>query len=79
MICKKICENLGGSIEVESEDGKGTMFSCYIGLEYEEQNEEDYNTLESAGFNSIKIRDFEFTKSPFDLYHKRKPRLAAPR
>jgi signal transduction histidine kinase len=42
MICKKICENLGGSIEVESEDGKGTIFSCFVELEFEEINEENY-------------------------------------
>ena len=60
MICKKICENLGGSIEVESEENKGTIFSCYLALEFEEPCDEDYNTLESGGYASIKIRDFEY-------------------
>ena len=44
MICKKISENLGGTIEVESEEGKGTKFSCYISIPYEEVMETDYIT-----------------------------------
>jgi signal transduction histidine kinase len=31
-ICKRICEYLGGSITVESEEGKGTTFKVILKL-----------------------------------------------
>ncbi|MDP4146543.1 MAG: histidine kinase N-terminal 7TM domain-containing protein [Bacillota bacterium] len=46
-IVKKLLELMGGSIEVKSEAGKGSTFSCYIPLQIIKKTKDDSNHLET--------------------------------
>ncbi|WP_310602675.1 hybrid sensor histidine kinase/response regulator [Anaerosporobacter sp.] len=48
-ICKKLCELMGGEIDVVSEEGKGSIFSVHIPFEYVEVREKQTESEEEKG------------------------------
>lgn len=40
-----MCESMGGQIEVDSQEGVGTRFSCYIALPKEDLVDTDYYSV----------------------------------
>lgn len=51
-LCKKVCEELGGLIQLRSKANKGTTFSCFFNISQPSDNLEKSSSNSESGSSS---------------------------